>query len=71
LKPGEVSDIIETPAGYQIFKVLSNEKNAIVVTASYEAVKEEIKEKLYQIKLKDAYSDWVRKLKENAYIQKL
>lgn len=71
LKPGEVSDIIETPAGYQIFKVLSNEKNAIVVTASYEAVKEEIKEKLYQIKLKDAYSDWVKKLKENAYIQKI
>jgi peptidyl-prolyl cis-trans isomerase SurA len=71
LKPGEISKVIETPAGYQFFKVLSNEKNAIVVTASYETVKEEIKEKLYQLKLQEAYSDWVRKLKENAYIQKI
>lgn len=71
LKAGEVSNIIETSAGYQFFKVLSNEKNAIVVTASYEDVKDEIKEKLYQQKLKEAYSEWVRKLKEDAYIQKL
>ncbi len=71
LNPGEVSIIIETDAGYQFFKLLSGEDSAIVVTASYEAVKEEIKEKLFQQKLKEAYSEWVEKLKEDAYIQKL
>lgn len=71
LQPGELSKIIESPAGYQFFKLLSGEENAIVVTASFEAVKEEIKEKLYEDKLKDAYSEWVKKLKEDAYIQKL
>lgn len=71
LNPGELSVIIETPDGYQFFKLLSGDDNAIVVTATFEAVKEEIKEKLYQEKLKEAFSEWVKKLKESAYIQKL
>ena len=71
LKPGELSKIIDTPAGYQFFKLLSGEENAIVVTASFEAVKEEIREKIFDEKLKAAYSEWVKKLKEDAYIQRL
>jgi peptidyl-prolyl cis-trans isomerase SurA len=71
LNPGEISEIIETPAGYQFFKLLSGEENAIVVTAAFEAVKEEIREKLFEEKLKVAYSEWVKKLKEEAYIERL
>ncbi|MGB3209116.1 MAG: peptidylprolyl isomerase [Desulforhopalus sp.] len=71
LKPGELSKIIDTPAGFQFFKVLSGEENAIVVSASFESVKEEIRQKLFEEKLKEAYSEWVRKLKEDAYIQKM
>jgi peptidyl-prolyl cis-trans isomerase SurA len=69
LQPGEISKIIETPAGYQFFKLLSGEENAIVVTAALETVKEEIREKIFEEKLTIAYSEWVRKLKEDAYIQ--
>lgn len=71
LQPGEMSEIIETPAGYQFFKLLSGEEDATVVTAAFEAVKEEIKEKIYEEKLKAAYAEWVKKLKEDAYIQRL
>lgn len=71
LQPGEISQIIETPAGYQFFKLLSGEENATVVTAAFEAVKEEIREKIYEEKLKAAYAEWVKKLKEDAYIQRL
>lgn len=71
LNPGELSKIIDTPSGYQFFKLLSGEENAIVVTASFEAVKEEIREKIFDEKLKAAYSEWVKKLKEDAYIQRL
>lgn len=71
LAPGSISEIIETDAGYQFFKLLSGDKNAIVVTAPYETVKIEIKQKLYEKKLKEAYSSWVKELKEKAYIQKL
>ncbi|NOR25159.1 MAG: hypothetical protein GQ542_12360 [Desulforhopalus sp.] len=71
LNPGEISKIIDTPAGYQFFKLLSGEDNTIVVTASFEAVKEEIREKIFDEKLKIAYAEWVKKLKEDAYIQRL
>ncbi len=71
LSPGEVSDIIEMANSYQFFKVLSGDEKAIVVTQSYESVKDEIKEKLYEEKLKESYAEWVKDLKDEAYIQKL
>jgi peptidyl-prolyl cis-trans isomerase SurA len=70
LKPGEVSKIIETSEDYQFFKILPGDDGA-AQSASFEKVKEEIREKLYQEKLKAAYADWVKKLRESAYIQKL
>lgn len=71
LNPGGISEIIEMGSGYQFFKLLSGDESKIVASESYEAVEEEIREKLYQEKLETAYQDWVRKLKEEAYIQKL
>jgi hypothetical protein len=50
---------------------MSEDENAIVATAAFEAVKEEIREKIFDEKLKVAYSEWVKKLKEDAYIQRL
>lgn len=71
LQPGEMSKIIETSDGYQFFKLLSAKDEAASTSSSYEKVKDEIKEKLQEEKLKAAYSEWVKKLKESAYIQKL
>lgn len=71
LKPGELSSIIELQSGYQFFKLLSGEDAAIVVTSSFEASKDEIRDKLYESKMQEAYKIWVKKLKESAYIQKL
>lgn len=71
LKPGNISEIVETQSGYQFFKLLSGDSDAIVVTSSFEKNKEEIREKLYESKMQAAYQDWVKKLKESAYIQKL
>jgi len=71
LQPGDLSEIIETPAGYQFFQVLSSEQGATEATAQYEAVKESIRARLQDEKLKEAYAVWVKKLKEDAYIQKL
>ncbi len=69
LKPGDISEIIETSSSCQFFKLLSGKESAIVVTAAFEAVKPEIREKLYEEKLKAAYTEWVKKLKEDAYIE--
>ena len=71
LQPGDVSKIIEASDSYQIFKLLPTKDVAASTASSYDKEKEEIREKLYTEKLKAAYSEWVKKLKESAYIQKL
>jgi peptidyl-prolyl cis-trans isomerase SurA len=71
LSPGELSKILDTSAGYQFFKLLSGEENSIVITSSLESAREEIRAKIFEKKLKAAYSEWVIKLKEDAYIQRL
>lgn len=71
LKPGDVSEIIETSSGYQFFKVLSSGEDAIIKKASYEAVKDSIKQQLFDQEVKKAYAEWVKKLKDQAYIQKM
>lgn len=70
LKPGQVSAIIETPGSYQFFKVLAQDDKE-ADKAAFEKVKDEIREKLFQEKLKAAFADWVKNLRESAYIQKL
>jgi peptidyl-prolyl cis-trans isomerase SurA len=71
LAPGGISEIVETNAGYQFFKLLSGDESKIVITSSFEDAREEIKQKLYDQELQEAYSEWIQKLKEKAYIQKL
>jgi len=71
LKPDGISDIIETPEGYQFFKLVSSEDGAIAVKTPPEEVKEEIRKSLYEQRLKKAYDEWLSNLKNEAYIQKL
>lgn len=71
LGPGDISEIVEIGSSYQFFKLLSGDNNAIVVTATYESVEDKIREKLYEEKLEGAYEDWVKNLKDKAFIQKL
>ena len=71
LKPGQVSKLVETPDGYQFFKLLSSQEGGVVVQAPYDSVKEEIKKTLYDEKLKAEFEAWVKKIKDAAYIKKM
>ena len=71
LKPDEVSDIIETPEGYQFFKLVNSEDGTKAAMTPPEQEKEEIRNKLYDQQLKKAYEEWMDNLKNEAYIQKL
>lgn len=71
LQPGDISKIIDISNSYQIFKLLPTKDVVALSASSFDKVKEEIREKLYDEKLKAAYAEWVKKLKESAYIQKL
>lgn len=71
LHPGEVSPVIETPAGYQFFKLLSKSSDGVIAQAPLENVKEEIRAKLYDQELKKKFEYWVKELRENSYIKEL
>jgi peptidyl-prolyl cis-trans isomerase SurA len=69
LKPGEVSTIVETPSGYQIFKLLSSQEGQIVTKVPYESVKEEIREILYRQEMQKLYKNWLEELRAQSYIR--
>jgi peptidyl-prolyl cis-trans isomerase SurA len=69
LNPGQVSEIIETPVGYQFFKLLSSKEGGIVTIAPYSEVKEEIREKLYDRELRKEFEEWIEDIRSEAYIR--
>lgn len=69
LKPGDVSPIIEVDKGFQFFKIQSSQPGTIITKASYEAVKEEIREKLSQQAMEARFKDWLAEIRAKAYIK--
>jgi peptidyl-prolyl cis-trans isomerase C len=67
LKPGELSDIVETKFGYHLIKVMDKKAPG---TASYQEVKPRIEQKLKREKFQKAFSLYVEKLKEKAKIER-
>lgn len=70
MHPGEISPVVETPVGFQFFKLLSVKEGDLIVQEPYDNVKETIKEQLYEEELKTHYDKWVTELREEAYIKK-
>jgi len=71
LHPGEVSPVIETPSGFQFFKLLSKSSDGVIAQAPLENVKEEIRATLYDQELKKKFEYWVKELRENSYVKEL
>lgn len=69
LTPGQVSDIIETPVGFQFFKLLSSKEGGIVTQAPYSEVKEDIREILYNQELEKEFDNWIKSIRDKAYIK--
>jgi len=69
MQPGEISAIIETGRAFQFFKLLSVRDGDIVVKAPYESVREEISDILYRQEMEEQYKNWVKSLREEAYIK--
>ena len=69
IHPGEVSPIIETNNTFQFFKLLSVREGNVVVKAPFDAVKNEIRDMLYQREMEAEYNAWVESLRSQAYIK--
>jgi len=65
LEEGEISNVIESPIGYHLFKVI--EKIPAKVK-DFEVAKSEIEDLLYKEKINEKLKKWLTELKKNAYI---
>ena len=66
LKPGKVSDIVETKFGYHLIKVTDKEPET---TAVYESVKDSLGQYLKQEKIQEKISSYIDKLKKKAKVE--
>ena len=67
MKPGEVSDVVEGDFGYHVIKLQERVEGR---GATFEDVKDDLREILYQRELADAYDRWLERLKKGIYIEK-
>lgn len=65
LQAGEVSDVISTPQGLHVFKVVERTSGSQI---SWRQFEEQIRQKLRQQKMDDKLSSWAEELKEDAYV---
>lgn len=70
MQPGQISPVVETPSGYQFFKLLSDHGD-VRLQASYESVKDEIEQKLQREAMTSHFEKWVKELRDQAYIKKM
>ena len=67
LRPGEVSDIVETEFGYHLIKVIDKKPET---TIAYEDIKDRLEQHLKQEKVQREVSLYVEKLKEKAKVER-
>jgi peptidyl-prolyl cis-trans isomerase C len=67
LRPGEVSDIVETEFGYHLIKVFDKKPQT---TIAYEKIEGKIKQYLKQDKVQKEVNRYVEKLKEDAKVER-
>ncbi len=68
LKAGEISPVVETPIGYQIFKVADIEETR---AKTFEEVKEEIYQILFEQGVTRRFMAWIKELRDRSYIEVL
>ncbi|MFC1631303.1 peptidylprolyl isomerase [Candidatus Omnitrophota bacterium] len=65
LAPGEHTDVLKTPSGYRIFRVLEKKEKQII---PFSELQEKISKILYNQEFTQEFGEWMDKLKDEAYI---
>ncbi len=69
LNAGEISAVVEIDNSFQFFKLQSSQEGTTMTHESYETVKDQIREKLYQQAMEQRYNDWMTSIRQKAYIK--
>jgi peptidyl-prolyl cis-trans isomerase SurA len=69
LQPGTISDIVEQDGSYQIFSILSTGDGGSGEQKPFAEVQEEIREKLAREEMEHRFKDWLKGIREKAYIK--
>lgn len=67
LEPGDISEVVEGEFGFHIIKLVERTEGK---ETTFEDVKDELREILYQRELSEKYDRWVNELKKGIYIDK-
>lgn len=65
LQPGEVSQPVESPFGYHLIEVLERKTEEVSKERQRMAARQALREQ----KLEEAYEDWLRQLRDRAYVE--
>lgn len=68
LKAGEIGPVVETPIGYQIFKVVGVERTK---EKTFEEVRDEIHQILFEQDVEKRFTAWIKELRERSYVEVL
>lgn len=66
LKPGQITDVLETPYGFQIIMLSERETSEV---KAFDDVKKQIQQKLYRAQIQNRYQAYVQELRDKAYIK--
>jgi parvulin-like peptidyl-prolyl isomerase len=66
LKPGEMSDVIETPQGLYIIRAIDRRGGG---SLSAKATREDVEERLYRDKMEKKYAEWQAERRQKAHVE--
>jgi peptidyl-prolyl cis-trans isomerase SurA len=69
VRPGQISEIIETATGYQFLKILSTKSGNTITQAPLDLVRDDIIAILREKEKREKFDRWVIQLREHAYIK--